>query len=688
MGWGGANRPIVSTKIGIPVKEDGADGDIQIKGTGLGAKLFAKWSGRWWDVPLSIDGVTKIGVTDSDYLSIDRDSVDIYKDSKKVAEFGQDTVISGGTITIQGTTGTTGDDRLVIGSASLAMYANNAKVLDIIDSEINIGPAAVAGTAVVGNVRVSDSSVFIYGDHASTYAKVSSSGLEVFKNGVTNSVAKFSDTTVIGDVAQNNIQITSSTLKLRDATTDIIVLNNDGSATIKGTVTIGRTTVNSPLDDEDNASGNILIGNTNTGNELTPEKDKSIENVVIGTDAMKFAEYGRENVFIGFEAAMNFGDDAASGAAVYGNVAIGRRAYKCVDSSNIAGAYNVAIGFQSMEDCAGGSGNTCVGYRTGEELSGGYNTLIGYDAGYASGESTTKLTTGTNNVCISAGAGTVAAVTTDNNITYAVSIGTTVSAGVGSVAIGKMLTASGENSIAMGTGTDGASNRTIASGDNSIAIGTSTDATGAQSIAIGEASQATVADSVALGTECEVTGYAGSTAIGHNVVSSSSGAQSIGIGAGFTVSTDGRVQLGIGTSNSAYIDPSGSGTIHWTGASDRRLKKNIVRDGIGLDFINELHPSIFEYRAPSEMDEDFSEYNPDNHKRKSEGKDYGFIAQEVKKIVDKYDADYFRICSKFDNSDVQGLSVGSLVVPLTKAVQELSAKLDTMQTEINTLKQG
>ena len=34
------------------------------------------------------------------------------------------------------------------------------------------------------------------------------------------------------------------------------------------------------------------------------------------------------------------------------------------------------------------------------------------------------------------------------------------------------------------------------------------------------------------------------------------------------------------------------------------------------------------------------------------------------------------------------MDYASIVVPLTKAVQELSAKLDTMQTEINTLKEG
>ena len=93
MSWGGADRPKVTTKLGRPINREGANGDIQIKGSALGAKLFAKWSGRWWDIPLSIDGVTRFGVTDSDYLSIDRDSVDIYRDSKKIASFGETTTI-------------------------------------------------------------------------------------------------------------------------------------------------------------------------------------------------------------------------------------------------------------------------------------------------------------------------------------------------------------------------------------------------------------------------------------------------------------------------------------------------------------------------------------------------------------------------------------------------------------------
>ena len=46
MSWGVPRRPKISTKIGNPNPREGSEGDIQIKGTGLGAKLFAKWSGR------------------------------------------------------------------------------------------------------------------------------------------------------------------------------------------------------------------------------------------------------------------------------------------------------------------------------------------------------------------------------------------------------------------------------------------------------------------------------------------------------------------------------------------------------------------------------------------------------------------------------------------------------------------
>ena len=77
--WGGANRPVTSNKLGIPTKADGADGDLQIRQTQLGAKLFGKIGGRWYDNPFSVDGITKIGTNLSEHLSISSDGIEIVK---------------------------------------------------------------------------------------------------------------------------------------------------------------------------------------------------------------------------------------------------------------------------------------------------------------------------------------------------------------------------------------------------------------------------------------------------------------------------------------------------------------------------------------------------------------------------------------------------------------------------------
>ena len=170
MGWGRANRPKVSRRVeNRPTDRDGFDGDIQIKGTGLGAKLFAKWSNRWWDVPLSIDGVTKIGLTDSDYLSIDRDSVDIYSDSVKVASFGETTTVKDinltGKISVT-STGTRnicigswasgnpdqGDDNIVLGTEAGAALASSST--DNIMIGTNAGLLCTGGTNADFNVII------------------------------------------------------------------------------------------------------------------------------------------------------------------------------------------------------------------------------------------------------------------------------------------------------------------------------------------------------------------------------------------------------------------------------------------------------------------------------------------------------------------------------------------------------
>ena len=48
MGWGQARRPKISNTLGIPNPWEGSDGDIQVRQTSIGARIFAKLGGRWF----------------------------------------------------------------------------------------------------------------------------------------------------------------------------------------------------------------------------------------------------------------------------------------------------------------------------------------------------------------------------------------------------------------------------------------------------------------------------------------------------------------------------------------------------------------------------------------------------------------------------------------------------------------
>jgi hypothetical protein len=48
MTWGMARRPKISNKLGSPDPREGSDGDIQVRQTSLGARIFAKLGGRWF----------------------------------------------------------------------------------------------------------------------------------------------------------------------------------------------------------------------------------------------------------------------------------------------------------------------------------------------------------------------------------------------------------------------------------------------------------------------------------------------------------------------------------------------------------------------------------------------------------------------------------------------------------------
>jgi len=124
----------------------------------------------------------------------------------------------------------------------------------------------------------------------------------------------------------------------------------------------------------------------------------------------------------------------------------------------------------------------------------------------------------------------------------------------------------------------------------------------------------------------------------------------------------------------------------WTKASDLRYKEEIADNtDCGLAFINDLRPVTYKWKPRANIDSSLPDYNPNETERRVDEKMYGLIAQEVKQAMDNNNITDFAGWDETDNG-IQGISQEMFVHPLIKAVQELSAKCDSLQNEINILK--
>jgi hypothetical protein len=154
-------------------------------------------------------------------------------------------------------------------------------------------------------------------------------------------------------------------------------------------------------------------------------------------------------------------------------------------------------------------------------------------------------------------------------------------------------------------------------------------------------------------------------------------------------------------------------------SSDIRLKKDIVNSALGLNFINLLRPVSYKWKETGfkEVLEEKTEIIDKQGDEKSEvavyvpkiiGEDengkpivettsregsrdhYGFVAQEVKEVLDLIGVgDSFAGWVLDDHTDPesrQNLRYSEFISPLVKAVQELSDMVESLQQEVNTLK--
>jgi hypothetical protein len=110
-----------------------------------------------------------------------------------------------------------------------------------------------------------------------------------------------------------------------------------------------------------------------------------------------------------------------------------------------------------------------------------------------------------------------------------------------------------------------------------------------------------------------------------------------------------------------------NGTIQ---TSDRNEKNNIIESDLGLSFINKLKPVSYKWN------------NTKYHKTY-----YGLIAQDLEQTLlaeDKTINDFAGLDKPSDGP--MGLNYSEFISPLIKAVQELTTKIETLETEVASLK--
>ena len=135
---------------------------------------------------------------------------------------------------------------------------------------------------------------------------------------------------------------------------------------------------------------------------------------------------------------------------------------------------------------------------------------------------------------------------------------------------------------------------------------------------------------------------------------------------------------------------------NWTNISDGRFKKNIKENVPGLEFINKLQPITYTLDAAgidNFLHKDLPQDKQSGEKAKAvmnkalaekEKVIYtGFVAQDVEKAAKSLNYDFSGVDAAKNNKDLYGLRYAEFVVPLVKAVQELSKQNDSLKNAYN-----
>jgi len=183
-----------------------------------------------------------------------------------------------------------------------------------------------------------------------------------------------------------------------------------------------------------------------------------------------------------------------------------------------------------------------------------------------------------------------------------------------------------------------------------------------------------------------------------NIVTRMSITGGYGIDSDWSPQSDNTYDLGQAPSNRWRRLYSNNTTIS---TSDIRLKTDIIDSPLGLNFIKTLRPVAYKWiegRKEVVKDEDGNdiEIGTDSYGKPiyetisipGVRRHYGFIAQEVKEAIDNSGVEDFAGWVKDNLSDpesYQSLSYEQFTAPIVKAIQELSNKLDLIESRLDAL---
>ena len=102
---------------------------------------------------------------------------------------------------------------------------------------------------------------------------------------------------------------------------------------------------------------------------------------------------------------------------------------------------------------------------------------------------------------------------------------------------------------------------------------------------------------------------------------------------------------------------------------------------MGLGFINKLRTVIYNYKAPSEYPEEWTEYDAKVMEPHCKDKKIGLIAQEVKEAIDELGIEHYDGTWGERPDGQQEIGPSDYIYPLIKAVQELSAQVEELKSK-------